>query len=138
MTAAILLAVAFAGTAAAAAPFDPAIFLGDFTLQDVGQTVGLGALAILFATDRILTKGQHERRVADLVDGFEKLLAEKAERLGEVTRSRDYYRDARQTEADRADALAGQLAELAVEASRSASSTMTALEEAAREVGRDA
>lgn len=128
-----LMAVALVGTAAAASPFDVTTFFSGFTLQDIGQTLGLGALAVLFATDRILTRGQHERRVADLVAGFEKLLAVAAERLTDMTASRDYYREAKKLEAARADKLASQLADLAVEASKTAGGMMTALEEAARE-----
>lgn len=129
MTPAALQLVALAGVAVAAASgTDLPAFLGGMTLQDVGQTVGLGALALLFATDRILTKGQHERRVADILSAHTTLLEE-------VSASRAYYREAHETEKGRADALARQLAELAVEASRSASATMTALEDAVREVG---
>lgn len=130
-----LMAAAFAGTAlAAAASFDATSFFGPVTLQDLGQALGLGALVFLFATDRILTKGQHERRVADIVGGHDKLIAIVSERLGEVTTSRNYYREALQEEKTRADALAKHLAELGVEASQAAATTMTALEEAAREV----
>lgn len=132
-----LLALAFAGTATAAG-FDPAQLLGTLTLQDIGQTVGLAALALLFASDRILTKGQHERRIADLEKAHAALFAERDNRLSDMTTSRDYYREARNAEAERADALAGQLGKLAAEASRSASETMTALEEAAREAASDA
>lgn len=87
--------------------------------------LGLGAMAILFATDRILTKGQHLRRVADLVSAYAKaetamllahaneltardryhsaILAEKEKALGLVVESRDGYKIATEKERDRAD-----------------------------------
>lgn len=145
MTPTTLTLVAFAGTAAAASGFDVSGFLGTLTLQDVGQTLGLGALAFLFARDLILTRGQHDRRVADLVRHYDALAAERdlrdAERelrYSEMKTSRDYYREARNTEADRANRVTQQLAELAAETTRSVSETMGALETAAREVAGDA
>jgi hypothetical protein len=77
--------------------------------------LGLGALAILFAGDRILTRGQHERRVADIVKGHDAVLAEKATQLADMRESRNYYRDARLEERGRADEVTGKLAELAQE-----------------------
>lgn len=57
---------------------------------------GSVTIAILFASDRILTKGQHERRTADLV-------AFHARELAEITRSRDGWKEAHAAEKERAD-----------------------------------
>lgn len=57
------------------------------TLDSVLSTVGVATLAVLFATNRILTRGQHADRIADLVAhhareiaAFESRLAEARER----------------------------------------------------------
>jgi hypothetical protein len=77
--------------------------------------LGLGALAMLFATDRILTKGQHERRVADIQKGHDLVLIEKAAQHTEMRESRDYYRDARLEERERANDATSKITELAEE-----------------------
>lgn len=59
---------------------------------DLLTTLGIGALAVLFATDRIMTKGQHERRTADLTKHHGRELAEKDARLAEVRESRDGWK----------------------------------------------
>lgn len=92
---------------------------------------GLVFLATLFATDRILTKGQHERRMADLTKAFDKLtealtashaasiaeitkhhaaiLVEKEARYTELQQSRDTYLAGQEQERLRADKLAHEL-----------------------------
>ena len=103
------------------------------TAGAVGNALGVGLLAFLFANDRILTRGQHERRtsdkqaahdliVANLKDAHELALREltghyatlsgvKDLAYSEVKESRDYYRAARIEERDRADKVTDQLAE---------------------------
>lgn len=66
-------------------------------------------LIVLFATDRILTKGQHQRRVDDISINHGKLIVEKDLRYAEMKESRDYYREARMVERDRADAVTEKL-----------------------------
>lgn len=119
-------------------PLDPWVGLMAWLGQSVPAGAllnagGLSALVILFATDRIMTKGQHERRVADSQKAHdaivENLQTAHAAALAELTahyvtlsgvkdaayaelkESRDYYRAARLEEKDRADKVTTQLAE---------------------------
>lgn len=91
-------------------------FYTNVSIQGILNTAGLGLLAILFARDLILTKAQHERRVADIVkahdqrvadmerahaaelkakdDRYGDMLAERIDRYSEMKESRDDYRDA--------------------------------------------
>src|SRR5687768_1445187 len=91
-------------------------FYGNVSIQGLLNTAGLGLLALLFARDLILTKAQHERRVADTVKAYEAriadanvahaaelkakddryndMLVERRERYNEMKESRDDYRDA--------------------------------------------
>jgi len=90
-------------------------FYTNVSLDGVFNTLGLGVLAILFARDLILTKAQHERRVADIVKGYDQRIADMerahaaelsgkdarledfklgaGERYSEMKESRDTYRD---------------------------------------------
>lgn len=81
--------------------------------------LGLGALAFLFATDRILTKGQHERRVADLERAHQKRIEDKdaahASIVSDLRDARDHFREGRDIERDRAEAATTVAAELARE-----------------------
>jgi len=108
--------------------------------------LGLGTLAMLFATDRVLTKGQHTRAlarveaahdkltdaltkgqgaaVAELIKHHEELGKAKDALYGEMTKSRDYYRDARLIEQDRANAVTDQLGEVALEVGKLANHTI--------------
>lgn len=103
------------------------------TAGAVGNAVGFALLAFLFANDRILTRGQHDRRTADkqaahdlIVGNLKEAHASALSELGlhfvtlsgvkdvaysEVKESRDYYRAARLEERDRADKVTDQLAE---------------------------
>jgi hypothetical protein len=92
--------------------------------------LGLGALAALFATDRILTKGQHERRVADIVRGHELILVEKDKALAEMRDSRDYYRQARVEEKERADVTTSKLAEVVAENTKTTLKIAESIQEA--------
>lgn len=85
------------------------------------NALGIGALAVLFATDRILTIGQHKRRVTDILEAqkltlielkehYDELAGEKDRAYGELKESRNYYRDARLEEKARADKVTNQLA----------------------------
>lgn len=118
------------------------------------QALGLGALAILFATDRIITKGGHTRRVADITTAHDAIVAalttshaaavaelakHHAELIGakdaayaEMQTSRDYYRQARLTEQDRADKATDQLAETA-ELAKLTVKLLASFDEAARD-----
>lgn len=75
------------------------------SLQSIFNTAGLGLLVVLFARDLILTKAQHERRVADMVkaheaelkakdDRYTDMMAERRDRYSEMKESRNHYRDA--------------------------------------------
>jgi G:T/U-mismatch repair DNA glycosylase len=113
--------------------------------------LGLGALAILFATDRILTKGQHLRRIGDLVTAYAKaeeaastahtaeleardryhsaILVEKDKALAIVTESRDGYKAATKLERERADTATKALGEFS-ELGRLATHLLRSLDEA--------
>jgi hypothetical protein len=91
-------------------------FFANVSVQGMLNTAGLGLLALLFARDLILTKAQHERRVADVVKAHDALVANMkeahaaelrakderyadmlsvtSERYSEMKESRDYYREA--------------------------------------------
>lgn len=91
-------------------------FYTNVSVQGLLNTAGLGLLAVLFARDLILTKAQHERRVADIQkandlrigdmekahiaelkakdDRYEDMLREKTDRYSEMKDSRDDYREA--------------------------------------------
>lgn len=97
-----------------------------FSLNSIVQALGLLSLAVLFASDRIITKGQHLRRVDDLKAAqtaeiaalkahHAELVVEKDDHYEEMKGSRDYYRQARLEERDRAETVTDALAELAGE-----------------------
>ena len=62
-------------------------FTTSTTSDSLFTTFGLGALAILFATDRIITRGQHARRVADLEGHHGRELAVAEARLADAKAS---------------------------------------------------
>lgn len=87
-------------------------------------TFGLGALAFLFARDLILTKGQHLRRVHDIVAAHElritdllahhvRELAEKDSRLTDLGDSRDGWKEAARLERERADKATAAVGDMA-------------------------
>lgn len=76
-------------------------------------TLGLGSLAILFATDRIITKGQHLRRVADLVAHHDRERAAEALRVADLIESRDGWKEAARIERERADLATASVGEMA-------------------------
>lgn len=69
------------------------------------NTLGLGVLAFLFARDLIITKGQHLRRVQDLIEHHAREIAAAKERLELVDESRKEWKAAAQAERERADAI---------------------------------
>lgn len=97
--------------------------------------IGVGAFIVAILTDRLLTKGQHERRVADIIVARDKIVTNLKEAhaaaiaelvkhhtelagvqdaaYAELKQSRDYYREARLEERERADKVTDQLAEVA-------------------------
>ena len=95
----------------------------------VFTSLGAGTIVVLFVTDRLLTKGQHERRIKDLntqhdneiknLNHFHELeLAEKDHRTQDFKESRDYYREAMETERARADSSTDQLQDISGELTR--------------------
>lgn len=108
-------------------------FFQNITVQGTLNITGLVLLVVLFSRDLILTKGQHERRVADIKSGYDlrieelnaahkaeldgkdarygDMLSEKVERYAEMKESRNYYRDGRRLERDTNRELVGQLVE---------------------------
>lgn len=80
-------------------------FYENVTVQGFLNITGLTLLVVLFSRDLILTKGQHERRVADLMKAHEEAMQAKDDRYADMVKakdesysemraSRDYYRDA--------------------------------------------
>lgn len=80
-------------------------FVANVSVQGGLNIAGLTLLVILFARDLVLTKGQHLRRVEDLVKSHTALLAaseqryndmvaQKDEEYARMQESRNYYRDA--------------------------------------------
>lgn len=107
--------------------------LGDagFDLSSIVSGGGLVTMVVLFATDRILTKGQHERRVADLVAHHESELKDKDDRYDEMREARDLNAASRDLERERADKVFDQLVD-SVEVAKAAVHALTSLDEAAR------
>lgn len=83
------------------------------TVDSVLTTLGLGALALLFARDLILTRGQHTRRTADLAAYHARELGEKDARIADIRESRDGYKEATRLERDRADRATDSVREIA-------------------------
>lgn len=69
----------------------------------VGSTVGVGAFVAAILTGRLMTLGQHVRRVGDLVASHTRELAEKDARLADLRESREAYKEAARVERERAD-----------------------------------
>lgn len=99
-------------------------FLSTASVESVLSFTGLSVLAFLFARDLILTKGQHLRRVEDLVKAYEtgrqdlldfhaRELAEKDARLVEAREARDQWQVAEGIARARADAMTNGFREMA-------------------------
>lgn len=105
-----MLAIAVTAFWTAVIPFEVSNGTPDIWEWITGTTsvdslvTGLGSvtIAILFASDRILTKGQHDRRIADIT-GFH------ARERAELERSRDGWKAAHAEEKLRADAATSTL-----------------------------
>lgn len=117
-------------------------------VSGVGNVGGLGALAFLFARDLILTRGQHDRRMADaqraheaevanLKAYHEAIRAADAARYDDMKTSRDYHAAAHDVDRARADGLSRELSALALESAAFAGTVTAAAEQAAREVAHD-
>ena len=76
------------------------------TVDSIISTLGLGALAVLFATNRILTRGQHLDRIGDLKEHHER-------EMTEVRTSRDGWKSVALTERGRADTATSTLGDMA-------------------------
>lgn len=118
-------------------------FTTNSTPSDIFTTLGVGTLAVLFSTNRILTLGQHNARISDLKghharelaqakDAYEAMVDADARAYAEMKESRDYYRGARLEEKGRADRATDQLLE-SNEIARAATHALTALSEVAAE-----
>lgn len=85
------------------------------SIGDILNTLGLGALAVLFATNRIITKGQHEARIADLKEHHARELTAADKRLEATDESRKEWRHAAGAERERADIATAKANELGSE-----------------------
>lgn len=83
------------------------------SVDNILTTLGLGALAFLFARDLILTKGQHLRRVQDLIAHHERELAGKDDRIADAREAAKNHEEAARIERARADKGWESLAEIA-------------------------
>jgi len=83
------------------------------SVDNILMTLGLGGLAILFAQDRIITRGQHLRRTVDLEAYHARELAEKDARIADIRESRDGYKEAARVERERADKATDAVGEMA-------------------------
>lgn len=108
-------------------------FLSSFPASAISNGIGLTSLASLFAFDRVLTRGQHLRRVADVTLGYrdeinelksahlrelaenkshwEALATVKDAAYTELKQSRDIWHAAANTERDRGDKVTAQLSQ---------------------------
>ena len=108
-------------------------FFATFPAGAITNGIGLTSLAALFASDRVLTRGQHLRRVADITLGYrdeinelrrahlreltenrghwDDLAAVKDSAYAELRQSRDIWHAAANTERDRGDKVTAQLSE---------------------------
>lgn len=78
-------------------------FTATASVDTLLTTLGLGAIAILFATDRIITKGQHLRRVQDIVEYHSRELLGKDERISDSREVSKNSEAAARIERERAD-----------------------------------
>lgn len=111
--------------ATAGDPGDPQFFewlYANVSVQGTLNIAGLSLLVILFSRDMILTKGQHERRVKDILanhdavllakdERYADMMAEKTDRYGEMKESRNFYREGLATEQVKSQVLTEQLVE---------------------------
>jgi len=119
-------------------------FTSATSFDKVLSALGLGVLAFLFARDLVITRGQHLRRVEDLVKQYELRIAElikhhereaqeKDRRYGDLVKERDYWRSAYTVQEERADKATDTLAG-SVEVTKAAIQALDALDQAAKGV----
>lgn len=65
--------------------------------------IGVGAFVTAILTDRLMTRGQHLRRVKDMQENHARELAEKDARAADLRESREGYKEAARVERERAD-----------------------------------
>lgn len=87
-------------------------FTSTASVDSLLTTFGLGTLAILFARDVILTRGQHTRRVQDLAEHHRREREEKDARIAEARESRDGWKEATRIERSRADMATASMDEM--------------------------
>lgn len=109
-------------------------FTSTTTVDGLLTTVGIGTLAWLFATNRIITRGQHLDRIADLKDHHARELTAAAERLEATDESRKEWRTAAGTERERADAATAAANELGGELGGLAVRLLSSIDETVSEV----
>lgn len=83
------------------------------SIDSLLTTLGVGTLALLFARDLIITKGQHMRRVQDLVAHHEREQLEKDARAADLRESRDGWKEAARIERERADKATASVGDMA-------------------------
>jgi hypothetical protein len=116
--------------------------------QSIIQGLGLAALAILFATNRILTLGQHNTRTNDLIRHhtaelalkdalYNQMVAEKDRAYAEMKESRNYWQTSATNETHRADAATQQLTVVSEEGLGLAVQMVRSLQEAVEGVPPD-
>lgn len=99
------------------------------------NTLGLGALAFLFARDLILTKNQHVRRTADLQEHHARELAEKDRRIDTLDESRREWKEAAAAERLRADEVTATMGTVAASLD-GVEHVISALDQSLREANR--
>lgn len=87
-------------------------FTSTIPAGDVISAVGVGAFVIAILTDRLLTRGQHLRSIADLTAHHQRELAEKDARMADLRESRDGYKEAAAVERARADTATAAVGEI--------------------------
>lgn len=98
--------------------------------NSVFTTLGLGVLAVLFASNRILTIGQHRSRVADLVEHHAREIAEKDARIADISAARDGWKDVALKERELRDAATNGVAAAATAAIVDVKHVLESLDEA--------
>lgn len=103
------------------------------SVNDLLTTGGGVVLAWLFATNRIITRGQHNDRVTDLKDHHARELAAAEARLAAVDESRKEWRTAAGLERERGDAATASANELGSELGSLAVRLLSSIDETVSE-----
>lgn len=107
--------------------------LSNTSVDQLLNTFGLGALAVLFATNRIITKGQHEARIADLKAFHARELEAADKRLEATDESRKEWKAAASAERDRADVATAKANELGTELGGLAVNLLASIDETVKD-----